>query len=76
MYPLKQGAILLACLLFVSASPAQLLKKLKDKVNNAISSNSSTSSTAGTTDNSSGTMPSGTPQNHKGGGLTNTPHPI
>ncbi len=75
MYRLKQGVMLLACFLLISTSQAQLLKKLKDKVNNAIGGNSSTSSSTGTTDNNTGTTPSGSPQNHKGGGLTNTPPP-
>lgn len=66
---------MLTCFFLISTSQAQLLKKLKDKVNNAINGNSSTPSSTTTTTNSTGTTPSGTPQNHKGGGLTNTPPP-
>lgn len=75
MHQLKRTAALLACLFLFSTSQAQLLKRLKDKVNNAIGGNSSTSSSTGTTDNSSASTSAGAPQNHKGGGLTNTPPP-
>ena len=73
MYRFKQLTFLLACMVAVSTSQAQLLKKLKDKVNSAINPNASSSSNT-STDNSSGTS-SGTPQNKKGGGLSNTPPP-
>ena len=55
----------------------QLMKKLKDKVNNAV--NGTTNSSTGTQDaNSSsttGSTSSGKPSNTKGGGLTNTTPP-
>ncbi len=76
MYRLKQLTILLACILAMNAGQAQLLKKLKDKVNGALNGNTSNSSSTNGADNtSSGTTPSGTPQNKKGGGLTNTTPP-
>lgn len=62
-------------------SEAQLLKKLKEKVNSAVnatgngdnSSNSSTTSSGNTSSSSQG--PSGSPVNKTGGGLTNTTPP-
>jgi hypothetical protein len=55
-------------------SRAQLIKKLKEKVNNALNTNSSTSS-GQTTDNGNSTTSSGSPTNTKGAGLTNTTPP-
>ncbi|HYJ62613.1 MAG TPA: hypothetical protein VEV62_02635 [Parafilimonas sp.] len=55
-------------------SNAQFLKKLKDKVNNAVNGNNSNSSDQ-TTQNSSNANSSGSPTNTKGGGLTNTTPP-
>lgn len=74
----KHLVLLMAVLLLAAKGEAQLLKKLKDKVNNAVSgvtgNSNSTSNSSGTsnTDNNNNT---GSPQNHKGGGLTNTPPP-
>ncbi len=70
MYPCKHIILLLAFIVLAGSSEAQFFKKLKDKVNNAISPNSSSSQTNSTSNNSSGS-----PQNKKGGGLTNTPPP-
>ncbi|MEO8712868.1 MAG: hypothetical protein ABI405_12125 [Parafilimonas sp.] len=55
-------------------SHAQFLKKLKDKVNNAVNENTSTNSNQSSQsgNNSSST---GSPTNTKGGGLTNTTPP-
>ncbi len=63
-------------LCFSYKSNAQLLKKLKDKVNNAV--NGSTTNTTQTTENSNNTATNssgGSPTNKKGGGLTNTTPP-
>jgi hypothetical protein len=53
---------------------AQLIKKLKDKVNNALNTGSSTSSNQ-STQNGNNTTSSGSPTNTRGGGLTNTTPP-
>ncbi len=68
----------LSLLCFGYASQAQLLKKLKDKVNSEVTSpapgsSQQTSSTANSSNASSGS--SGKPTNTKGGGLTNTTPP-
>lgn len=75
---LKKFTLLSAvCFLcFSYNSNAQLLKKLKDKVNNAVNGN--TSNSTQTTQNSNNTTTnssSGSPANTKGGGLTNTTPP-
>lgn len=54
-----------------SGTEAQLLKKLKDKVNNALNPNNNSNSNQKSQTNSS----SGQPSNTRGGGLTNTPPP-
>jgi hypothetical protein len=54
-----------------SGTEAQLLKKLKDKVNNALNPNNNSNSNQKSQSNSS----SGQPSNTRGGGLTNTPPP-
>ena len=57
-------------------SNAQFLKKLKDKVNNAVNGNNSNNSTeTSTNSSSSNNSSSGSPTNTKGGGLTNTTPP-
>ena len=73
---LKKSTLLsIICVLcFSYNSNAQFLKKLKDKVNNAVNGNNSNSSDQ-TTQNSSNTNSSGSPTNTKGGGLTNTTPP-
>jgi hypothetical protein len=53
---------------------AQLIKKLKNKVNNALNTSSSTNSSQ-TTQNGNSTTSSGSPTNTKGAGLTNTTPP-
>lgn len=65
-------AICLLCATY--NSNAQLLKKLKDKVNNAMGNNSSASSSSSTTNNSTESS-TGSPSNTRGGGLTNTTPP-
>jgi hypothetical protein len=55
------------------SSHAQLLKKLKDKVNNAVGTPSDQSSQTNQSGNN--TSSSGSPTNTKGGGLTNTAPP-
>ncbi len=65
---------ILCVLCFSYNSNAQLLKKLKDKVNNAVNGNSSTNSNQ-TTSTAGSTNSSGSPTNTKGGGLTNTTPP-
>ena len=67
-------------LCFGMNSQAQLMKKLKDKVNNAVNSTVNSSSTSTDTQNSNsnsttGSSSSGKPTNTKGGGLTNTTPP-
>jgi hypothetical protein len=54
-------------------SNAQLLKKLKDKVNNAVTGNSG--STPDQTQSANNNSSSGSPTNTKGGGLSNTTPP-
>jgi hypothetical protein len=73
---LKKFTLLsIVCVLcFSYNSNAQLLKKLKDKVNNAVNGNSSNNSNQ-TTSTASSTNSSGSPTNTKGGGLTNTTPP-
>jgi len=56
-------------------SHAQLLKKLKDKVNNAVSGTTGTSQSQSTDAATSSSTSSGSPTNTKGGGLTNTTPP-
>ena len=65
---------IICVLCFSYNSNAQFLKKLKDKVNNAVNGNNSNSSDQ-TTQNSSNANSSGSPTNTKGGGLTNTTPP-
>ena len=73
MYFPKRLLLLTCILVLAGSSQAQLLKKLKDKVNSAITGTTPSSST-NSSDNSSGNS-SGTPRNHSGGGLTNTAPP-
>lgn len=75
MLLLKKITLLTAvCILsFNFNSHAQLLKKLKDKVNNAVNSNSSNNSNQSSQSQNSNS--SGSPTNTKGGGLTNTTPP-
>jgi len=69
------SAVFLLC--FSINSHAQLMKKLKDKVNNAVnkSTNSNTSADGDQTNQSGSNTSSGKPTNTKGGGLTNTTPP-
>lgn len=72
----KTTLLLFLCVMcFTLTSHAQLLKKLKDKVNNAVSGNSSTNQSQSTDANASSSTSSGSPTNTKGGGLTNTTPP-
>jgi hypothetical protein len=72
----KITLLLFLCVMcFTLSSHAQLLKKLKDKVNNAVSGNSSTNQNQSTDANTSTSTSSGSPTNTKGGGLTNTTPP-
>ena len=65
----------IVCLLcFGYHSNAQLLKKLKDKVNNAVNGANNSDNSSSTTQTSSNTS-TGSPTNTKGGGLTNTTPP-
>ena len=74
MYSSKRLLLMFVCITSLAgSSQAQLLKKLKDKMNNAITGNTPTSST--TNNNSTGNTSLGTPQNHTGGGLTSTTPP-
>lgn len=61
-------------LCFCFSSHAQLLKKLKDKVNNAVTGNTSTNTNQSSQTQTNGSS-SGSPMNTKGGGLTNTTPP-
>lgn len=72
----KSFVLLLALFIVASKTEAQLLKKLKEKVNNAVNGatgNSNASNTSSSTNNNS--TNSGSPVNKKGGGLTNTQPP-
>lgn len=72
----KINSALLVCLLLCiiqNNAEAQLLKKLKDKVNSAVGGNQTNNSTTNT-DNSS-TTNNGSPTNTKGGGLKNSTPP-
>ncbi|MEP6467003.1 MAG: hypothetical protein ABJB05_11895 [Parafilimonas sp.] len=60
---------------FSFSSHAQLLKKLKDKVNNAVTGNSNSNQSQSTNTTTNNTTSSGSPTNTKGGGLTNTTPP-
>lgn len=76
----KTTLIFTCCFLCLSFnSNAQLMKKLKDKVNNAVNNaagtNNQTNQTSDNSDNASGSNSSGKPTNTKGGGLTNTTPP-
>jgi hypothetical protein len=63
-------------LCFSLSSNAQILKKLKQKANDALNtSNSSNTNTSGQTDESGSSSSTGKPTNTKGGGLTNTTPP-
>jgi hypothetical protein len=59
---------------FSYAGEAQLLKKLKQKINNAVGTNSSSNSNTNPESNNNNSS-SGTPTNKTGGGLTNTTPP-
>ena len=59
---------------FSYAGEAQLLKKLKQKINNAVGTNSSSNSSTNS-ESSNNNSSSGTPTNKTGGGLTNTTPP-
>lgn len=66
--------LLIACSVYFNHSDAQFLKKLKDKVNSAMNTNTSNNSSQ-TNSQQSSSSSSGTPANTKGGGLTNTTPP-
>jgi hypothetical protein len=66
-------ALCIACTSY--NSQAQLLKKLKQKVNNAMGTGSSNSSSTNSQANSNSNSSSGSPTNKTGGGLTNTTPP-
>ena len=69
----KSLVLLLALFMIANSTEAQLLKKLKEKVNNAVNGvtgNSNTNNTSSPSNNSSSA-----PVNKKGSGLTNTPPP-
>jgi hypothetical protein len=74
---LKKFTVLFAtCFLcFNYNSDAQLLKKLKDKVNNAVNGNTSSSTQTDNESSNSTNNSIGSPTNTKGGGLTNTTPP-
>ncbi len=64
-----------ACVMCLGfSSHAQFMKKLKDKVNNAVNGNNSNNSNQ-TTQSESNSTSNGSPTNKKGGGLTNTTPP-
>jgi hypothetical protein len=71
--------ITLLCMLCIFClgynSHAQLLKKLKDKVNNAVGNNNNSQTNQDSQSNSNSNTNSGTPTNKTGGGLTNTTPP-
>lgn len=76
MYLSKRLLMMLICLTAIAeTSQAQLLKKLKDKVNSAINSTVPSSSTTNSDNSSGNASSSGSPKNHTGGGLTNTTPP-
>jgi len=76
---MKKPILLLLVLGAVCAyqpSHAQLLKKIKDKVNKTVNSSTTTTTTdSNTTDAGTATDASGKPVNKGGGGLKNTPPP-
>ena len=75
MLLMKKLAVLGLCVCCIaSGAHAQLLKKLKDKVNDAMTNKTSQTTTQDNSSNNSNTS-SGSPQNKTGGGLTNTTPP-
>ena len=75
---MKTFIALCSALILVSMpthSNAQLLKKLKDKVNKAIAPSTTTTANTGTDETSATTDANGKPTNKGGGGLKNTPPP-
>jgi hypothetical protein len=73
----KITLLMLAACLVNTGAHAQLLKKLKDKVNSAVNknTNSKTNSTSGENPDANNNSSTGKPSNTKGGGLTNTTPP-
>ena len=75
MLLMKKIAVTGLCVCSLSfSSHAQLLKKLKDKVNDAMTDKTSQTTTQGTQTNTNSNS-SGSPTNKTGGGLTNTTPP-
>lgn len=71
----KITLLFVVCFLcFSYNSQAQFLKKLKDKVNNAVNGTSNSNNSNQTTQNNTSNS-NGTPSNTRGGGLTNTTPP-
>ena len=77
MQLLRKVTLLVLAACFVNAHVhAQLLKKLKDKVNSAVNKNTSTNTNSNSGENpNSNNSSGGKPSNTKGGGLTNTTPP-
>lgn len=67
--------MLVCCVLAYKPSDAQLLKKLKDKVNQATNKALGNDETTQNTQTDNGSSTSGKPTNKGGGGLQNTPPP-
>jgi hypothetical protein len=73
--PKKIMMVILAAGMINTGLQAQFLKKLKEKVNNAVNKNTNNNSNSGSSQASNDNTSSGKPTNTKGGGLTNTTPP-
>ena len=73
--PKKIMMVILAAGMINTGLQAQFLKKLKEKVNNAVNKNTNNNSNSGSSQASNDNTSNGKPTNTKGGGLTNTTPP-
>jgi len=73
--PKKTTLVIFAAFLLSTQTHGQFLKKLKEKVNNAVNKSSNDNSTQNNQTDAANTSSTGKPTNTKGGGLTNTTPP-